>query len=183
MMLDLFSNIVKGHAASLDGLSGVARFGLVSSFDPNAYAARVLMQPENVLSGWLPIISAWVGAGWGLAAPLTPGDQVLVIAQEGSSEHGVILGGVWSVTDKPLPAPAGELWLQHQTGSFVKLLNDGTIMLSATTVNIQGNLVVSGDVSDQAGAHGTLAKLRSAHDNHTHADPQGGNTGLPSVIV
>lgn len=181
--MDAFSNVIKSRAASLDGLSGVARFGLVSSFDPTAYAARVMMQPENVLSGWLPIISAWVGAGWGLAAPLTPGDQVLVIAQEGSSEHGVIIGSVWSAVDKPLPAPAGELWLQHQTGSFVKLLNDGTIVLTATTVNVQGNLMVSGDISDHAGAHGTVATFRTAYDDHTHADPQGGSTGLPSVIV
>jgi phage baseplate assembly protein gpV len=181
--MEMFSNIVKSHAAGLDGLGGVARFGLVSSFDPNAYAARVMLQPENVLSGWLPIVSAWVGAGWGLAAPLTPGDQVLVIAQEGSAEHGVIIGAVWSVMDTPLPAPAGELWLRHQTGSVLKLLNDGTIFMSATTVNITGNLVVSGNISDQAGARGTLAALRAAHDNHTHADPQGGATGLPSVTV
>jgi len=181
--VDGFSSLVKRHAASLDGLAGVARFGLVSSFDPNAYAARVMLQPENVLTGWLPIVSAWVGAGWGLAAPLTPGDQVLVIAQEGSSEHGVVLGCVWSVTDQPLPAPAGELWLQHRSASFLKLLNDGTISLAAPTVNVQGNLVVSGNISDQAGAHGTIAALRSAHDNHNHADPQGGDTGLPSVTV
>lgn len=181
--MDAFSNIVKSHAAGLDGLSGATRFGLVSSFDPSAYAARVMMQPENVLSGWLPILSPWVGAGWGFAAPLTPGDQVLVIAQEGSSEHGVILGRVWSVVDAPVPAPAGELWLKHQTGSFLKLQNDGTIAVSATTVNIQGNLVVSGDISDRGGSHGSVAALRSAHDNHTHADAQGGNTGLPSVLV
>jgi len=167
----------------MDGLAGVARFGLVSSFDPSAYAARVMMQPENVLSGWLPILSAWVGAGWGLAAPLTPGDQVLVLAQEGHSEQGVIVGCVWSAVDTPIPAPAGELWLQHQTGSFIKLLNNGTIALQAGTVNLAGNLVVSGNISDQNGAHGTMASLRNAYDGHTHADPQGGQTGLPSETV
>ncbi len=181
--MDQFWNAVKARAGGMDGLAGVARFGLVSSFDPSAYAARVMMQPENVLSGWLPILSAWVGAGWGLAAPLTPGDQVLVLAQEGYSEQGVIVGCVWSAVDTPLQAPAGELWLQHQSGSFVKLLNDGTIALQAGTVNVKGNLVVSGDISDRAGAHGTLAAFRGAYDNHTHADPQGGQTGLPSETV
>ncbi len=73
--------------------------------------------------------------------------------------------------------------MQHQTGSFVKLLNDGTIALQAGTVNVTGNLVVSGDISDRGGAHGTMAALRNAHDEHTHADPQGGETGLPSVTV
>jgi phage baseplate assembly protein V len=183
VILDQFWNAIKGRAAGLDGLSGVARFGLVSSFDPAAYAARVLMQPENVLSGWLPILSAWVGAGWGFAAPLTPGDQVLVISQEGSSEHGVIIGCVWSAVDQAPGAPAGEMWLQHQTGSFIKLHNDGSIAMLANTVNITGNLVVTGEISDVAGAHGTIAALRAAHDNHVHPDPQGGSTGLPSVIV
>ena len=121
--MDQFWNMVKAQAGGLDGLAGVARFGLVSSFDPDAYAAKVLIQPENVLSGWLPIVSAWVGAGWGLAAPLMPGAQVLVIAQEGDAEHGVIIGAVWSTVDLPLAAPAGELWLQHQSGSFLKLHN------------------------------------------------------------
>ncbi len=181
--MDQFWNAVKAQAGGLDGLAGVARFGLVSSFDPTAYAARVLMQPENVLSGWLPILSAWVGAGWGLAAPLTPGSQVLVVAQEGSSEQGVIVGCVWSAVDAAPGAPAGELWMKHQTGSFVKLLNDGTIALQAGTVNVTGNLVVSGNISDLGGAHGTLAALRNAHDEHTHTDPQGGTTGLPSVTV
>jgi len=181
--MDDFWNAVKARAGAMDGLAGVARFGLVSSFDPTAYAARVMMQPENVLSGWLPILSAWVGLGWGLAAPLTPGDQVLVVAQEGNSEHGVIIGCVWSAIDTPMATPVGELWMQHQTGSFLKLLNDGTIAVQAGTVNVTGNLVVTGDISDRGGAHGTVAALRNAYDTHTHADPQGGETGVPSVTV
>lgn len=181
--MDQFWNAVKARAGGLDGLAGVARFGLVSSFDPVAYAGRVLLQPENVLSGWLPILSAWVGNGWGLAAPLTPGDQVLVVAQEADAEHGVIIGCVWSAVDKAPGAPGGEFWLQHQSGSFVKLLNDGTIAMQASTVNLIGNLVVTGNISDQNGAHGTLAALRQAYDGHVHADAQGGVTGLPSVTV
>jgi len=181
--LDRFWNAVKARAGGLDGMAGVARFGLVSSFDPTAYAAKVLVQPENVLTGWLPVASAWVGAGWGLAAPLTPGDQVLVIAQEGDSEQGVIVGCVWSSVDRPMTTPVGELWLQHATGSFVKLRNDGTIALQAETVNVVGNLVVTGDISDKNGARGTLAVLRAAHNSHVHDDPQGGETGLPSATV
>jgi phage baseplate assembly protein gpV len=175
--------MVKAQAGVLDGLNGVARFGLVSSFDPSSYAARVLIQPENVLSGWLPILSSWAGAGWGFAAPLTPGAQVLVIAQEGDSEQGVVVGVVWSLVDPPPAAPAGEAWLVHQSGSFVKLHNDGTISMQAPVVNIAGNLVVSGDISDQGGARGTVAALRSAHDEHAHPLPAGGLTGTATVTV
>lgn len=181
--MEYLQNFIKAGAGGLDGRTGVARFGLVSSFDPAAYAARILLQPENVLTGWLPVLSLWVGAGWGLAAPLVPGAQVLVIAQEGDAEQGVVMGAIWSAVDQPLAAPAGELWLQHQSGSFVKLLNNGTIALQASQVNLTGNLVVSGDISDQAGAHGTVAALRQAYDQHVHSTPQGGSTGLPSVTV
>jgi phage baseplate assembly protein gpV len=181
--MDQFWNMIKAQAGVLDGLSGVARFGLVSSFDPSSYAARVLIQPENVLSGWLPIVSSWVGAGWGFAAPLVPGAQVLVIAQEGDAEHGVIIGAVWSVVDAPLAAPAGEGWLVHRSGSFLKLHNDGTIAMQAPVVNINGNLVVSGDISDRAGAHGTLTGFRQAYDAHDHDVPGGGVTGAPTVGV
>ena len=181
--MEYLLNQIKAGAGVLDGHVGGARFGLVSSFDPATYSARVLIQPENVLTGWLPVLSPWVGAGWGLAAPLVPGAQVLVLAQEGNSEQGVVLGAIWSVVDQPVPAPAGELWLQHQSGSFFKLREDGTIILQAPQVNITGNLVVSGDIIDLNGAHGTMASLRQAYDEHVHTVPQGGSTGLPSDIV
>jgi len=181
--MDQLWNTVKARAAGLDGMTGMARFGLVSSFDPNAYAARVLMQPENVLSGWLPVLSLWVGSGWGLCAPLVPGAQVMVIAQEGDAEQGVVIGAVWSAVDLPPATPAGEFWLLHQSGSFLKLHNDGSIALQAPVVNVAGNLVVSGDISDHAGAHGTVNNLRNVYDSHTHSVPQGGLTTQPLETV
>jgi phage baseplate assembly protein V len=182
-MISKFWNQVKAHAASLDGMNGQARFGLVSSFDPNAYAARILVQPENLLSGWLPVLGQWVGAGWGMAAPLSPGDQVLLLAQEGDAEQAVVLGRVWSSVDSPPQAPSGEFWLIHQTGSFIKLQNDGSIMMQAGTVTVTGNLVVTGQISDINGAHGSIDSLRKAYDQHVHQDPQGGATGPTSEIV
>ncbi|HQT85931.1 MAG: baseplate assembly protein [Acidiphilium sp. 37-64-53] len=182
-MMDGFWNAVKARAAALDGMSGQARFGIVASFDASTYAARVMLQPENALSGWLPVLSSWIGAGWGMAAPLSPGDQVMVLAQEGDAEQAVVIGRVWSDAEPPPGAPVGEFWLVHQTGSFIKLKNDGTIALQASTVSIQGDLMVTGEISDLAGAHGTVDRLRQAYDRHVHADPQGGQTGVPSVVV
>ncbi len=180
--MDLLWNLIKAGAGGLDGLTGTVRFGLVSSFDRTTYSAKVMIQPENVLSGWLPVMSSWVGNGWGMTAPLPPGTQVVILTQEGDAEQGVIAGALWSSEDKAPGAAAGELWLQHESGSFLKLLNDGTIQLNAPTVHLQGNLVVSGDISDQGNAHGTLAVLRNAYDQHVHPAP-GGTTGLPSGIV
>jgi hypothetical protein len=85
-------NALKAQSAALDASAAQPRFGMVTSFDPSTYTARVLLQPEGVLSGWLPVLTAWAGNGWGLVCPPSPGQQVLVVAQEGEAEHGIIAG-------------------------------------------------------------------------------------------
>ena len=150
--MDSFLNVVKAQASALDQSAGQPRLAVVSSVDPAAYTARVILQPEGILSGWLPVLSSWIGAGWGLACPPSPGDQVLVLPQEGDAEHGIIAGRLWSATQAPPPAPSGELWLVHKSGSFLKLVNDGSVSGSATAwvltgdVHVTGSVVVSGDV-------------------------------------
>jgi len=183
MTVDRFINAVKGHAAAMDQASGRPRFGVVTSVDPSTYTARVAVQPEGVISGWLPILSPWIGAGWGLSCPPSPGDQVLLVWQEDDAEHGVIVGRAFSNTAQPPPAPAGELWLVHQSGSFLKLHNDGSIEGQAQNWKLAGNVTVTGTISatgDISDAHGSLQGLRARYDQHTHADPQGGRTDLPS---
>jgi phage baseplate assembly protein gpV len=153
-----FLNTIKSHAAALDGAHGQPRFALVTSVDPDRYAARVALQPEGVITGWLPIIAPWVGAGWGMSCPPAPGDQVLVVTQEGSAENGVIVGGSFSDSARPPGTPVGEIWLVHSSGTSLKLVSDGT-------VRIQGDLHVSGNVFDY---HGSLDQLRGHYNQHCH---------------
>ena len=141
---------------------GQPRFGVVSSVDTEHAAVRVTLQPENVLTGWLPIAAAWVGAGWGLACPPAPGDQVLVLPENGAEQPGVVLARLWSTQSPPPAAPVGEFWLLHSSGSFLKLTNDGT-------VQVKGDLHVNGDVYD---SKGSLDRLRTQYDAHTHAGPK-----------
>ena len=147
-----FVNALKAQAAALDGVAGRPRFGTVVSVDPARYAAA------GGDLGLAPL------AGWGLAAPPMPGQQVLVLPQDGDGEHGVIVGGAWSDASAAPAAPVGELWLVHKSGSFLKLLGDGT-------VRINGDLHVNGDVYDR---HGSLDRLRGNYDAHTHGGVQGG---------
>jgi phage baseplate assembly protein gpV len=179
--MDRFLNALKAHAQALDRAQGQPRFAVVASVDPSRYAARVNLQPEGVLTGWLPILTGWVGAGWGMACPPSPGDQVLVVAQEGDADNGVIVGGSYSDAARPPPAPPGELWLVHTSGSFLKLLNDGTVHIQGETylqgnLHVTGNVLVSGDIDDGDGA---LSRLRNNYNSHVHPDPQGGNTSPP----
>jgi hypothetical protein len=169
--LDNFLNQLKAQASQLDQGWAQPRLAIVSSINPATYSARVSVQPEGVLSGWLPIASAWVGAGWGLACLPAPGDQVLVIWQEGDSEQGIIVARLWSSSVPPPEIPVGELWLQHKTGSFLKLHNDGSIESSASVWTHSGDFRVSGDVFD---SHGSLAQLRGHYNEHVHPPSNAG---------
>jgi uncharacterized protein involved in type VI secretion and phage assembly len=163
--VDSFLNLVRGQASQLDQGWAHPRIAVVTSVDPATFTARVTVQPEAVLSGWLPVASPWVGNGWGLACAPMPGDQVVVIWQDGDAEQGVIVGRLWSNAAPPPNAPAGELWLQHSTGSFLKLRHDGSIESNAASWTHTGDLHVSGNVFDQ---HGSMAQLRGHYNEHVH---------------
>ena len=171
-MTDRLINLFKSQAAGLDHSLGQLRCGIVTSVDSLSATVRVMIQPEGVLSGWLPVLSIWTGNGWGIAAPLTPGDQVVILPQEGDAEQGIVIGGIFSMRSRPPPVPVGELWIVHQTGTALKMCNDGS-------VRINGNLYVSGDIYD---SHGALSVLRTHYDEHTHMIPLGGKTSLPDPV-
>lgn len=107
-----------------------------------------------------------------MACPPNPGDQVLLVPQEGDIEQGIIIGRSFSNNQMPPAAPGGEFWLVHQSGSFLKLCNDGTIRMN-------GDLHVQGDVYDQ---HGPLSGLRTHYNAHTHSVQPNETTSTPSPV-
>lgn len=189
-MSDRLIAAIKRHAAALDGTHGVFRWGSVASVDPVTMRVRVEIQPEGVLSGWLPIVQT--GAGGGLTLVTVPqiGWQAAVVSDNGEAEHGVVVG--FSHTDaSPMPSVAnaiagsaataqpGETILSGPGGAVLRICADGTIFIAGNT-NIQGTLTVSGDilgqgniratldVTDRNMQHGSLATLRTAYDAHAH---------------
>ena len=169
-MNNLLVNALKSHSANLDQATGQVKFGTVASVNNQTATARVKIQPEGILSGWLPILSQWVGNGWGMISPPAPGDQVVLVPQEGDIEQGIIIGRAFSVSQVAPAAPCGEFWLVHKSGSFLKLCNDGTIQ-------INGDLHVQGNVYDR---QGSLSHLRTAYDSHTHTVLANAVTSGPS---
>jgi phage gp45-like len=156
------------------GIGAVAqpRIGVVTSSDPTTATAKVLLQPEGVLTGWLPVLTQWAGSSWGLSCPPSPGDQVLIIPQEGDAQHGVIIGRLFSNLVRPPMAASGEFTIRHQTGASIRLTNSGTIA-------IEGDLHVSGDVYD---SHGSLGHLRNTYNIHIHYGANGSPTSLPITV-
>lgn len=171
-MTDRLMNAIKAHASSLDRSSGQIKFGTVVSVDCRNGTARVLFQPGGILSGWLPVLSQWVGNGWGMVCPTNPGDQVVVAPQEGDLEQGIIIGRSYSSKQRPPATPVGEFWLLHASGSFLKLCNDGTIQ-------VNGDLHVQGDVYDR---RGSLSGLRTHYNSHTHPIAPHAVTGQPTPL-
>jgi hypothetical protein len=173
--VDEFLNHVRGYASQLDHGWAHPRIAVVTSFDANTYTARVTIQPEGTLSGWLPVAGSWIGSGWGLVCAPLPGDQVVVLWQEGDAEQGIVIGRLWSSIAEPPVADPGEFWLVHKAGSFLKLHNDGSIESSAATWRHTGDLRVSGDVYD---GHGPISALRAHYNEHTH--PPSGAAASPT---
>ena len=109
------------------------RHGLVTSYDPKKYLAKVTFQPEGHESGWLPIETGHVGQGYGIAIGLQPGsgkgesqsnseatgDQVIIRFQEGDFEGGKIVQRVHSDQDKPPEVKSGEMvfWTKFKNDS------------------------------------------------------------------
>jgi phage baseplate assembly protein V len=168
-MDDFFDTLNLGISSQRAAV-GQPRIGVVTSSDSQKALAKVLLQPEGVLTGWLPVLTQWCGSGWGLTCPPSPGDQVLILPLEGDPQHGLIVGRLFSNLARPPNADPGELNLTHKSGCSIQLLNSGIIA-------IRGDLHVSGDVYD---AHGALSELRNDYNIHTHQTSNGQITSIPT---
>lgn len=130
------------------GATFTTRIGQITSFDPNRWAVKCTLQPDMVKTGWLPLASAWVGNGWGMFAAPAIGQTIEVSFIEGAFDAGTAELRLFTTADQPLPAPAGEFWLVHKNGQFLKLTNDGRLTVSdgqGATLYLDGSgKIVSG---------------------------------------
>jgi phage baseplate assembly protein gpV len=107
---------------------------------------------------------------------------VVVLAQEHAGEEGIVVGALYSLTNPPPASTAGTFVLRHASGATFSLNADGSITLTATTLEVTGTVRITGSLSasgDVADGHGTLSSLRGAYDAHTHT-VEGGTTSPPT---
>ncbi|KIC36552.1 phage baseplate assembly protein V [Leisingera sp. ANG-M7] len=112
---------------------GIVRFGVVTAVDAGAARAKVSFGGDSV-SGWLPwkaeraaAISVW--------APVSIGEQVIVVSESGDTANGVILGSVFS--DGNPGAGSSEAMHRVKIG-----LSSITITASAITLSSNGSTLV-----------------------------------------
>jgi phage baseplate assembly protein gpV len=167
--------------ASADRGRMVARVGLVSSYDPDGYIAKVRVMPEDVESGWLPIAVGMAGQAWGAYFGPSIDDQVIVLFIQGDINSGVIIGALSSDQDPPPRIMPGEIHLRARDDTAAIVLGqDGTItsrgewthvgplhVSETVTVGVDvlaGGLVKAGDIS--------LSEHNHDQPNDSHGDAQ-----------
>jgi len=111
-------------------------FGIVSAVDPVNHAVKVMTQPSNIESGWLPLAAMQVGS-LRIACPADIGTHVLVVHVEADAEHGVAAVPVYDAVVMPPTSPAtgkpaqpGELLIV--AGCGIPPANGGTASGKAT---------------------------------------------------
>lgn len=205
MTADLHNAIKRTVAAQL-GTLPMARRGTIVSVNPAKAQARVQIEPEGALSGWLPIATVNLGAGWGLLSLPVPGTQCVVLPIDGDAHAGVVIGYHYSGPQPPPTTAPGEMWLYHATGStlsitangaitakdasgaFWQLPNNGTAVIqdkSGTSLTFQdngsaalaGNLTVTGDIT---AGYGGADQIGVRTHTHTQAPDSHGDTEEPT---
>ena len=157
------------------------RFATVASVDPDTHSVRVYVQPEGVLSGWIPDASAFATAGgYGVVAPLAVGDQVLVAHAHGDADHPIVVGRLFSSVDPPPSSPAtgksvgpGEFAV-FTPGAWIHLAGS-VVHAEATTFRLKGNVELDGTLTATGDVRASAISLQ----HHTHSDAQGGSVGQP----
>ena len=67
--------------------------------------SRVLLQPEGILTGYLPVKEPWVGNGWGMYAPPSPGRSSTCISSKAARKLDMSMAAFYSAKTKPLGMP------------------------------------------------------------------------------
>ncbi|WP_182056493.1 phage baseplate assembly protein V [Pantoea sp. ME81] len=182
-------NAMAANAQQTTAGDSGTRQGVISAYDPTNYAVKVQLQPTGEETGWIPLSSPWVGSGWGLAAGPMIGAVVEVEFDSGLMGAGMAAGQFFNDVDRSPGPPSGEFWLIHKSGSLLKFLNSGEVLLSSDTkitydapahhftggdVTMDGNLTVVQQISDNNGLYGNIQQIRVTYNLHTH--PENGST-------
>ncbi len=194
-----FLNAMKAGAMQSGAGDTGTRQGIITAYDPDAYAVKVQLQPTGEETGWIPLQSSWAGNGWGLLAGPVIGAVVVIEPDSFNIGNGVVSGQLFNDIDRPLAVPSGEFWLVHQSGSLLKFTNDGQVLVSSPEkitysapahhftggdVTMDENLIVVKDIYDQNQTLGSVNTMRSTYNGHTHVENgKGSNTASPNQQI
>lgn len=196
-MMQQLRNHMALAAQLAQGDRAESRAGEVKSYDPGTASARVRLlpidpdNPDRSLTGWLPVTSPWVGNGWGMDAPVSPGDQVEVQFFGGEIDDGYVCARLFSDQQRPTGAQSGEFFLTHASGSKLQFHNDGTVtLISAGTLTSQapqwnhtGNMQIDGTLLVKKTITGQAGMAVSGNNGTGNSMSISGNTNFAGTVT
>jgi phage baseplate assembly protein V len=114
-----------------------------------------------------------------------PGAEVVVVCIGGNRDHAIAIA-TEDRRYRPTGLKPGQTEIYDSSGTRILLGADGTVEVLAAKkvtvkcplVRIEGNLEVTGEITDRAGAEGTSMEfIRNRFNQHVHSNPEGGNVG------
>jgi hypothetical protein len=196
-----------GHVVAYDPTSNEVQvvFPSFPVIDPISGA----LTGAYAVSPWVQLQSPWVGNGWGFqtapevgdSTPPFSGTQCAVFQLPRGSVAGLAAALLYTQNAVPPDSTlvAGEAILKHKSGTYIKFMDAGDLTVYAASainmtneVGITVSVEASGSIAITLPGGGTfsingtsdalalVSKLVSAFNAHTHPDPQGGSTGVPT---
>lgn len=170
-------------------LSNVARMGVVQEVD--LAAARVRVAMGTLLTGWIPWLTQGAGGGSISWRPPTNGEQVMVLSPSGDMAQGVAIPAVYRATYAPPSNQATKHITVYEDGTSVeydlaahklKAVVAGTVeveaegpaKITAPTVEVVGNLVVTGSITASADVVAGSAAVPVSLLTHRHDGVESG---------
>ncbi|GEP00627.1 phage baseplate assembly protein V [Methylobacterium haplocladii] len=128
-MSDL-SNLIRRESSYADASRAPIRIAEVTSYNEDSHSVVLKYMPEGNSSGWVPLGSAHIGNGFGIAIGPNIGDQFVVAHIEGDHNTPVIISRIYSDKQKPPKVKAGEMLLMHGTKGSMLFDKDGGITVT-----------------------------------------------------
>jgi phage baseplate assembly protein V len=132
-----------GAARNEQAREGIVRFGVVTAVDVGRARAKVSFGGESE-SDWLPWMAERAAeiAVW---APVSIGEQVVVLSESGDTAQGVILGSVFSDTNQG-PGSSEATHRVKIAGSSITITADAITLASngSTVVIDAGGVAING---------------------------------------
>jgi uncharacterized protein involved in type VI secretion and phage assembly len=125
---------MKGRRPLLDARS---QYGIVTSV--KGYRVKVYLPLLDIETDYIRVGSQYVGAGWGLHAPLHDGNEVLVEFPNGDLNNGCVVCCFYSEEGDPAPDEGDSFTLVHESGSVLRFDKAGNVTLEA-----KGDLTLRG---------------------------------------
>lgn len=164
------TNRMRYNAATTANTTLVAKMGEITGFNPQTWSVNVTFYPLSSDDGndagavEVPLTASWVGNGWGLYCAPALGTEVTVLFANGDLQEPIGLGFIFSGQVNPAQGiQSEECWLIHQSGSLIKLTNDGKLTINGNTeIDITApeiNITTTGAVNVTSG---TIATIQAA---------------------